>query len=615
MGRKWLEKMATSAMNEVLSANSSGNNGDGKNSSNLMGSLVTGAVSGALGGGSAGGALQAALGGMGTHLGPTVGAIQERGTKCAQLATETVELCVTTQSKSTQMIAFGKDIQSSLEGFSGQAMDASALNRIKDLTDGAKLQEAKSLAQGLDTIALGCIDKSVQMIDLMEDSMDALPDSVEGMIDEYAKQLDKDGDMADTEMSLRGIDQDMEDVNSCIQAMSQLNLATALQIGLRAFEQLSAKAQTSRKLFSSIQGFSTSVRDITTDFSKLDVVSLYSKIKDILKCIRLSEVMRALAEATKKIIRVLIDLFQATASKISSLWAALAFAKDCMFDCLEYVLEAKSLVMDAHDKSLSLATRSNSVVGQLQTVKSINKDSFMAIKELRQGDDLQEAISLATNMDDVIVKCTSKVTSMVDRVQEGFANLPAIITDGLDMAEEGRNDQDAQPRGVDEDIRELDASTKAMEESDIFTAAKTGASGLSSVSTKTESCTEMLLSVRDFSENANATIESFMGAWDLESAMVKIQEMCRMVTLGNLMQEFARQIKGLVLSILGLLQATYKKLCTLELKDMGKNLQAGVANAVGGVLGPDAKKLLQGKNLDQAMNKLAGGFGGLFGKK
>ncbi|CAJ1956899.1 unnamed protein product [Cylindrotheca closterium] len=612
MGRKWLETMAASAMNEVK--DSYANNGGGGSGSKLVGSLVTGAMSGALGGkgSSASSALQAALGGV--ELGPTVGAIQERGSKCSQLATETVELCQTTQSKSEQMIAFGKDIQSSLEGFSGK-VDSSALETIKDLTDGAKLQQAKSLAQGLDTIALDCINKSVQMIDLMEDSMGALPDSVEGMIEDYAKQLEDDGGAeAESLNRLKGVDQDLDDVQSCIKAMQELNLATAFQIGLKAFEQLSAKAETSRALFSSIQGFSTSVRDITTDFSKLSMASLYSKIKDILKCIRLSEVMRALAEATKKIIRVLIDLFQATASKISSLWAALAFAKDCMSDCLEYVLQAKGLVMDAHDKSLSLVTKSESVLGQLKTVKSINKDSFGAIKELRQGDDLKDAISLATNMDEMIKECTSKVTSMVDRVQDGFKNLPDIITDGLDVEAEGRDDHDAQPRGVDEDIRDLEASTQAMEKSDIFTACKTGASGLSSVSTTTESCTEMLLKVRDFSENCNSTIASFMGVWDLESAMIKIQEMCRMVALGNLMQEFARRIKGLVLAILGLLQATYKKLCTLELKDLGKNLTAGVATAVGGVLGSDVGKLA-GKNLDQAMNKFTKGFGGLFGKK
>lgn len=122
-----METMATSAMNEVKDSYANGGNG-----SKLVGSLVTGAVSGALGGkgSSATSALQAALGGV--ELGPTVGAIQERGSKCSQLATETVELCLTTQSKSTQMIAFGKDIQSSLEGFSGK-VDSSALETIKDL--------------------------------------------------------------------------------------------------------------------------------------------------------------------------------------------------------------------------------------------------------------------------------------------------------------------------------------------------------------------------------------------------------------------------------------------------------------------------------------------------
>ncbi|CAJ1956901.1 unnamed protein product [Cylindrotheca closterium] len=133
-----------------------------------------------------------------------------------------------------------------------------------------------------------------------------------------------------------------------------------------------------------------------------------------------------------------------------------------------------------------------------------------------------------------------------------------------------------------------------------------------------ESCAEMLLKVPDFSENCNSTIDLFMAFWSVElSMMTKIQEMCRMLALiGNLIQEFARRIKILVFAILGLPQTTYKNLCTLELKDLRKNLKAGVATVFGGVLGNDVEKLA-GKNLDQAMttNKFTKGFGGWFGKK
>jgi hypothetical protein len=50
--------------------------------------------------------------------------------------------------------------------------------------------------------------------------------------------------------------------------IQHLNIATTLEVGLRAFRQLSAKAQQSRAMFESIKGFSKNVKEI------LDIRSL-----------------------------------------------------------------------------------------------------------------------------------------------------------------------------------------------------------------------------------------------------------------------------------------------------------------------------------------------------
>lgn len=601
---RWLKKMAAKAKDKledvkdkVISAS-----GEDGSTGDLVGSLVSSAFSGD--------GMEAALSNM--ELGPAISSIQERGAECSKLAAETIELCETTQTKSQQMVDFGKEIQETLQSFGAGGMDASALETIRDLTDGAKLEEAVTIAKGLDTVAVGCIDKSVAMIDLMEDSMDELPDSLEKWIDQYAEQQEPEGEDAD--LSLESFDKDMKDVEACIEAMKDLNIATAFQIGLQAFEQLSSKAKRSQDMFISIKGFSTDLRDVTDDFSNLDVVSLSSKIKDILKCIRLSEVMRAVAEGTKKIIQVMINLFQATSSKISTLWAGLAFAKECMSDCVEHVMQAKTSILDAHGKSLSLLEKSESVLGQLKSAKSMNRETFKAVKDLSTGEEIPEAIALATGMDEMIVECVSKVNSMVDRVQEGFQNLPDIITDGFDIEAEGKDDTDPQPAGVEEDIAELEASREAIEGADIFKACQSGASGFSSVSKKTEVCTEMLVNVRDFSTNCNGTIESFLGVWDLESAMNKIKEMCRLVNLGELMKAFAQQIKDLVLAIIALLKAALEKFSSLELSDLGDQVDDLVGNAVGNVMGDEVGDMV-GAKVDQAMDKITGKLGGLFGRR
>jgi hypothetical protein len=222
-------------------------------------------------------------------------------------------------------------------------------------------------------------------------------------------------------------------------------------------------------------------------------------------------------------------------------------------------------------------------------------------------------------MDDLIVECTAKVSSMVDRVSEGFQNLPDIITEGFDMDQAGKDENDPQPFGVEDDIADLETSREAIESADIFTACKSGVSGFSSVSKKTEICSDMLTNVEDFASNCSGTIESFMGVWDLESAMDKIKEMCRLVNMGELMKQFASQIKQLLLAIIALMKSAKEKLSSLDIRDLGldsvsamtENLDDLVGDKVSKIVGDEVGDMI-GDKVNDAMNKVTGKFGGLF---
>jgi hypothetical protein len=65
----------------------------------------------------------------------------------------------------------------------------------------------------------------------------------------------------------------------------------------------------------------------------------------------MTDVMQHLAQATGPLMEILIDLFQHTAERISKLWSALAFAKDCIQDCLIHVKEIRQLCTDAKDQN------------------------------------------------------------------------------------------------------------------------------------------------------------------------------------------------------------------------------------------------------------------------
>jgi len=527
----------------------------------------------------------------GVDLGPAVQKLQAVGSKCQVTARETVEICDSANEKRQQMIDFATEIQSTLSSLQDQEQDASILETIKELTDGDKVKAAMELAQGLDVAALSCVDKSIEMIDTMEDGMDSLPEMMQKAIEKAAESSEQDDDEEEDEDLLKTLDRDIEDVKTCIVSIQKLNLVTGLKVGLQAFTNLADKAKRSRSMFDSIRGFACDVEEITQAFTNMDVMSVASKSKDLLRCIHMTDVMRQLAEGAGKLIKVIIDLFKATADRISALWAALAFAKDCMSDCVIHVTEARSLCVDARDKSTSLIDKSRSVKDQLETVGEVNMKSIGAVRELSEGGEIREAIELARNMDGFVLECTAKVVSMVDRVTEGFRNIPEILTEGIDISTAGKDAEDPAPPDVQEDITELETSRRAIEEADVVSAAKAGVKGFSGVSGKAVICKDMLQLVEGFAGKCESTIGSFMSVWDLESATTKITEMCRIVNLGEIMKQFAEQIKRLIAAMIALMTSAIEKFSKLDLGEVAGDVGEAVKGAVENVTGQVKDKL------------------------
>ena len=80
------------------------------------------------------------------------------------------------------------------------------------------------------------------------------------------------------------------------------------------------------------------------------------------------------------------------------------------------------------------------------------------------------------------------------------------------------------------------------------------------------------------------------------------------------MKAFAQQIKDLIFAIIALLKAALEKFSSLELSDLGDQVDDIVGGAVGNVLGDEVGDMV-GDKVDQAMNKITGKLGGLFGRK
>jgi len=506
--------------------------------------------------------------------GDTMNAISEKGTACARASQETISICDETASQRQEMIDFASEIRST---FTSLKEDPNALEIIKELTEGSRVRKAMDLAKGLNSAAEVCVEKSIEMVDTMESSMESLPSVVKVTLEAIAdddEEGNEDDDEDEDESLIRDLEKDVEDVQSCIQNIRNLNLATAIKVGMEAFSQLTEKSLRSRALFDKVKGFATDVQGICSAFREMDISQAASKGKEMLHCIGLCELMRAVAEGAGKLLKIIVSLFEIVAEKISVLWTSLAFAKDCMQDSVVMVHNAKTKCTDAKEKSSSLVEQSSHIAETMDSIGTMNRESIMAIKELAQGGAIHSTIDLVKNMDDVVVECSSQVVAMIDRVKEGFSNMPAMLTDGLDTEALGKSDSDPDPIDVDEDVQDLEESRQAIEESDIVSVVVAGRRGFKGVSQKSTICKDALALVNEFASGCSTTLDSFLSVWDLESAAGKVEEMFRLVKLGEMMKQFAQQIKKLLLSILAFLKAAVNKLASVT-----PNLAEGLHSA------------------------------------
>lgn len=506
----------------------------------------------------------------GADYGQALGQVKDIAHRTEKAARETREICESTATKRTQMIAFSDDIVKTLQQL--PQGDASLLDTIKEMIDGDKVLAAKELASGLDVAAKSCVDKSIEMIDAMDDGVDSLPQMLQDMIEKEDDDGGDDDDDIDTSI-LQDVEKDLDDVKTCITSIQSLHLMTGLKVGLQAFSQLAEKAKRSRSLFDKVSDFAGEIVDITNAFRELQVQDIVSKSKQLLRCLRMTDVMKQLAEAAGKLLAILIDLFEHLAERISKLWAALAFAKDCMQDCLAHVNEAREFCANAKEKSMNLIDKSMAIKDQLDSVGDINMQSFQSVRQLAEGGEIQEAIDIATNMDDLVLDCSGKTTAMVDRVVEGFRNIPEILTEGIEPTTAGKQDSDPEPVDVENDIVELEEAKQAIESANVVSAARSGVAAFNGVSAKATTCNDMLQLVQTFAKECFDTIESFLGVWDLEAAADKIMQMCRLVNLGELIKQFSKQLKRLAIAMIDLMRVCSAKYSSLDLGDLGESVE------------------------------------------
>ena len=201
-------------------------------------------------------------------------------TQCHTSATQTLDLCTSTLTTSKQLVSCGQSIQHSLVGAASN-LDAESFAVIADLIDGDKTKEAKELAIAMKGKSTECISLSMQMINSLEKCVDALPDVIESYIEKKAQQsITNELTVEEREMANNGIEDDVNELSRCIDAIENLKLLTAIDAGTNAFNAIKQKSTLCHRIFEMIQKFAKDVVSITTSISNMDASAILDKIKD-----------------------------------------------------------------------------------------------------------------------------------------------------------------------------------------------------------------------------------------------------------------------------------------------------------------------------------------------
>ena len=305
------------------------------------------------------------------------------------------------------------------------------------------------------------------------------------------------------------MDSEVKDLSDCIDAIENLSLVTAIEAGNNAFRGITEKGKQCSKIYEIIKKFALALTSITEAFLNLDVSACISKVKDILRAIGLTGMIKKFAEGCKAMMDKVVELFSAAAGKLSLLWKSLVAAKDKMIESLTNVAGAKSLVAEADEKMDNLRDTVKDLGAKFWKVRELNVNSYNMLKDNDRS--LDDAMQTTRGIDDSMEAAIQQMKAAAQRVQDEFDSLPDMITAGI-LDSDDEEDEDIKitarsgAEGLQNDIQDIEASTKTIEEANILQATKAIHTEIKTMDDKVDKCKGMLGICSEFTEKSKGCV-------------------------------------------------------------------------------------------------------------
>mmetsp|Transcript_17150 Transcript_17150/g.25870 ORF Transcript_17150/g.25870 Transcript_17150/m.25870 type:complete len:548 (+) Transcript_17150:263-1906(+) len=519
---------------------------------------------------------------------------------CHNAAKQTITLCTSTISTGDKLVTTGESIKDSLIG-AVTDLDAESFAIIADLMDGDMAREAKYLAASMREHSNKCVELSMTMVKSLEESVDALPDSIESYIEKKAQQSITDELSSEERGLASNIEEDVKELSSCIDAIDNLKLLTAIQSGSNAFVAIASKSEICRKIFGIIRKFAISITTITEAILALDVSAVISKVKDILTAIGLCRYIKQFAEGCKGLMEKIVTLFEGAANKLSLLWKALSSAKDKMAESLKDVIDAQSFCEKAGEKMKQLRRSTDGMERQL------NPESPLTLLKSFNHNRFGDSINVTREIDDEMVAAKSKMENAANMIYQEYKSLPPMITDGIsDTVDDDDDVELAKTRiaSMESELDDMEKSIDTINSADSLQAGKVLYNEVSNLPQKIDACQDMIDVCRDCASKGQLSIDSFLGKWSLETAVSQIQQMCRLVSTSSFMKEVVQHIQRILLVMSRLLQELKKRVKSVANQAQQFLSESGVESKVESII--DSAGDAVAHKLDSMMGKFLG---------
>lgn len=245
-----------------------------------------------------------------------VSGLLSSGEETSRLAEELVDLCNKTQERDRSLMAYTERSRGGMESLTPKALlKPEIFLKILDLVDDTKLGQTIDTVREMKKSSVECLDKSVELSKSIQKSINCLPKEMVEEQDKLHRAVGDSSEEEEEEGNMIDLEHEIADLNKCTDGIRELNIFNVAHNGSRAFLGLLKECRLLDDLFDRIKELSAKIAAIVQAFMMdsccAQLVAGVSSLKDLKRCLKLSNIITKFSDSCQRLVEAILDLFEA----------------------------------------------------------------------------------------------------------------------------------------------------------------------------------------------------------------------------------------------------------------------------------------------------------------